>query len=320
MGTKKVFLRSVTALIVLLMILLAGSLYQFAAYKADIAKHLPPGRLIDIGGYRLHLLCNGTGSPTVLFEAGIGDDSLTWAGVQPAIARTTRACSYDRAGYGWSDTSPKPRDARTIAQELHTLLRTAGIGGPLVLVGHSLGGLFVREYAGLYRSDVAGMILVDSTSPNQFRRMVRTGQANDEFIRKQGYFMDTMIFGWPRLSGWCDHWPVAERDVRRATECRLRPWITHVDEYKALDKDSDEVLQEGTLGNMPLTVLTEGAATTDDPPNSFEAMQKELASLSTRGSQVFVPGGHMIQVEHPQAVVDAVLNVVTAARKTDPQQ
>jgi len=303
------------SLVVLLMILLVGSIYQFVESKADMARHPAPGKLIDIGGYRLHLHCNGTGSPTVLFEAGIGDDSLTWAGVQPAIAKTTRACSYDRAGYGWSDPSPNPRDAKTIAQELYTLLRAADIGGPLVLVGHSLGGMFVREYAGLYRSDVAGMVLVDSTSPNQFRRMVRTGHANDEFIRKEAYFQDTMIFGWPRLSGWCDHWPLAERDVRRATECRLQPWITHVKEYKALDKDSIEVLQAGTLGDMPLTVLTEGAATTNDPPNSFGAMQKELVGLSTRGSQVFVPGGHMIQVDQPQAVSSAVLRVVAIVRE-----
>ncbi|HEY1801146.1 MAG TPA: alpha/beta hydrolase, partial [Terriglobales bacterium] len=230
---------------------------------------------------------------------------------------TTRACSYDRAGYGWSDPSPKPRDAKTIAQELHALLSSSGVSGPLVLVGHSLGGMLVREYAGLYRSEVAGMILVDSTSPNQFRRMVRTGHANDEFIRKEGYFQDTMMLGWPRLSGWCDHWPLAERDVRRATECRHRPWITHVDEYKALDKDSTEVLEAGTLGDMPLIVLTEGAATTNDPPNSFGAMQKELVGLSTRGSQVFVPGGHMIQVDHPEAVSDAVLRVVAAVRLAD---
>lgn len=317
MRKRKLFLRAMISLAVLLMIPLVGAVYQFAENKADMAQHPTPGKLIDIGGYRLHLLCNGTGSPAVLFEAGIGDDSLTWAGVQPAIAKTTRACSYDRAGYGWSDPSPMPRDAKTIAQELHALLSSAGVGGPLVLVGHSLGGMLVREYAGLYRSDVVGMVLVDSTSPNQFRRMVRIGHADDEFFRKEGYFQDTMIFGWPRLSGWCDHWPIAERDVRRATECRLRPWITHVDEYKALDQDSIEVTQAGTFGDMPLTVLTEGAPTTDDPPNSFEAMQKELVGLSTRGSQVFVPGGHMIQVDHPQDVSDAILNVVAAARQAD---
>ena len=317
MPKRKLFLRAMISLAVLLIIPLVGAVYQFAEYRTDIAKHPAPGKLIDIGGYRLHLLCNGTGSPTVVFEAGIGDDSLTWAGVQPTIAKITRACSYDRAGYGWSDPSPKPRDARTIAQELHTLLRAAGIGGPLVLVGHSLGGMLVREYAGLYRSEVEGMVLVDSTSPNQFRRMVRTGHANDEFIRKQGYFQDTMIFGWPRLSGWCDHWPIPERDVRRATECRLRPWITHVDEYKALDKDSTEVLEAGTFGDIPLTVLTEGPATTNDPPNSFGAMQKELVGLSTRGSQVFVPGGHMIQVDSPQAVSAAVLKVIEAVRHAD---
>ncbi len=314
MRKRKFILSTMISVAVLLMVPLAGAVYQFIEYKADINKHPAPGKLIDIGGYRLHLLCNGTGSPTVIFEAGIGDDSLTWAKVQPTIARTTRACSYDRAGYGWSDPSPKPRDAKTIAQELHALLNAAGVEGPFVLVGHSLGGMLVREYTGLYRSEVAGMVLVDSTSPNQFRRMSRTGHANDEFIRKQGYFQDTMIFGWPRLSGWCDHWPLAERDVRRATECRFRPWITHLDEYKVLDKDSAEVLDAGSMSNIPLIVLTEGAAGTGDSPNSFGAMQKELVGLSTRGSQVFVPGGHMIQVEHPQAVIDAVLNVVAAVR------
>lgn len=315
MHTRKFILSTMISVAVLLMVPLAGAVYQFVEYRADIGKYPAPGKLIDIGGYRLHLLCSGAGSPTVIFEAGIGDDSLTWAKVQPTIARTTRACSYDRAGYGWSDPSPKPRDARTIAQELHVLLSAAGVGGPFVLVGHSLGGMLVREYTGLYRSDVVGMVLVDSTSPNQFRRMIGSGRANDEFIRKEGYFQDTMIFGWPRLNGWCDNWPLAERDVRRATECRFRPWITHVDEYKALDKDSTEVLAAGTFGDMPLIVLTEGAATTNDPPNSFEAMQKELVGLSTRGSQVFVPGGHMIQVDHPQPVIDAVLNIVAEARQ-----
>lgn len=317
MRTKKLLLLS---LAVLLMIPLAGAAYQFVEYRADIAKHPAPGKLIDIGGYRLHLLCTGSGSPTVIFEAGIADDSLTWAKVQPTIARTTRACSYDRAGYGWSDPSPKPRDAATIAQELHTLLSAAGVGGPLVLVGHSLGGMLVREYTGLYRSEVAGMVLVDATPPNFAKRDPPISRTNDAFIRKEGYFQDTMVFGWPRLTGWCDHWPVAEREVRRATECRFRPWITHVDEYKAIDEDSAEVLKAGSMGNISLIVLTEGEAGHSESPNSFAAMQKELVGLSTRGSQVFVPGGHMIQVEHPQAVVDAVLNVIAAARQTDSQR
>lgn len=313
---KRTFLQlAVTLFALLILTALIGAVYQFAEGEADIAKHPAPGRLIDVGGYRLHLLCVGQGSPTVIFEAGLADDSLTWSEVQPAIAKTTRNCSYDRAGYGWSDPSPKLRDAKTIAEELHTLLKKAGMNGPLVLVGHSVGGMYVREYASLYRPDVEGMVLVDSSSPHQFKRMgPAILRGNDDFLRKQSYFEGTMPFGWPRLSGWCNHWPAAERDLRRTTECRLRPWLTHLQEYKAFDEDSNEVLQTGSLGSIPLIVLTEGAATTNDGPNSFGAMQKELVHLSSRGSQMFVEGGHMIQVDHPDAVIDAVLRVVAEVR------
>ncbi len=253
--------------------------------------------------------------PTVIFEAGLADDSLTWSAVQPAVAKTTRTCSYDRAGYGWSDPSPRTRDAKTSAEELHTLLKNADVSGPFIFVGHSLGGMYVREYAALYRPEVEGMVLVDASYPYQYKRIGPTiTRGNEEFLRKQGYFEDTMPFGWPRLIGWCDHWPPAERDLRRTTECRLRPWITHMHEYRAFDEDSAEVMQAGNLGNMPLIVLTEGKATTNDPPNSFGAMQKELAHLSTRGSQMFVDGGHMIQVDHPHAVIDAVLMVMAEVR------
>jgi pimeloyl-ACP methyl ester carboxylesterase len=180
--------------------------------------------------------------------------------------------------------------------------------------------MYVREYAALHGSEVAGMVLVDASSPYQYKRMNPTiTRGNEEFLRKQGYFEYTMPFGWPRLSGWCDHWPAAVRDLRRTTECRLRPWITHMQEYKEFDKDSAEVLRADSLGNMPLIVLTEGAATTKDPVNSFGAMQKELVHLSTHGSQVFVDGGHMIQVDHPQAVIDAVLRVVAEVRRLPSQ-
>jgi pimeloyl-ACP methyl ester carboxylesterase len=181
--------------------------------------------------------------------------------------------------------------------------------------------MYIREYDSLYRAEVEGMVLVDSSSPHQFKRMgPAILRGNYDFLRKQSYFEDTMPFGWPRLSGWCDHWPAAERDVRRTTECRLRPWLTHVQEYKAFDDDSNEVLRTDSLGSIPLIVLTEGAATTNDDPNSFGAMQKELVHLSSRGSQVFVEGGHMIQVDHPDAVIGAVLSVIAEVRNDPPGQ
>ena len=120
----------------------------------------PVGRLVDVSGYRLHLACQGEGSPTVVMEAAIGETGLLWSLVQPAVAQTTRACVYDRAGYGWSDPIPRPRTAAVMVEELHTLLDTAGVPGPYVLVGLYFGGLLVRMYAARYPQEVAGLVLV----------------------------------------------------------------------------------------------------------------------------------------------------------------
>ncbi|HWR73601.1 MAG TPA: alpha/beta fold hydrolase, partial [Nitrospirota bacterium] len=138
-----------------------------------VAKHRlstqnpPPGRIVDVGGYRLHLNCTGEGSPTVILESGMNEFSLSWALVQPGVAKFTRVCSYDRAGLGWSDPGRAPRTSETIVRELHALLRAAGITGPLVLAGHSFGGMNARLYARRYPNEVAGMVLVDSAHEDQ---------------------------------------------------------------------------------------------------------------------------------------------------------
>src|SRR5947209_14532237 len=149
-------------------LLLLGLLSQAIASAVDASHYPPPGKLVDIGGYRLHINCTGTGSPTVILDAGLGSTSLDWSKVQPGVARFTRVCSYDRAGYGWSDSGPGPRTSQQIVKELHLLLVHAQINGPYVLVGHSVGGLNMRLYAYRYPQEVAGMVLLDSTSEHQF--------------------------------------------------------------------------------------------------------------------------------------------------------
>src|SRR5215472_3872868 len=121
-----------------------------------------PGQLVDIGGFRLNLYCMGSGSPTVVFDSGWGDWAPAWSKVQPRIAKWTRACSYDRAGTGFSDPGPMPRTSVRIADELHTALHNAGINGPYILVGHAFGGDCVRTFAVRYMDDVAGMVLVEA--------------------------------------------------------------------------------------------------------------------------------------------------------------
>ncbi len=140
-----------------------GFSYEAFSSWSDARDHPAPGKLVDVGGFRMHLDCVGVGSPTVVLDAGLGGWSLDWALVQPAIAQATRVCSYDRAGMGWSDSSPSPRDAAHEVAELHTLLANGGITGPLLLVGHSNGGLRTVLYAKTYPGDVAGLILVDPT-------------------------------------------------------------------------------------------------------------------------------------------------------------
>ena len=150
----------------LLGLLLLGALYESVSEASDRRAYPPPGRLVDVGGYRLHINCVDTGSPTVVIDSGAGDWSATWSSwVQPGVAGTTRICTYDRAGLGWSDPGPLPRTAERFADELHTLLQRAGIPGPSVLVGHSLGGLTVRLFAHAYPAEVAGVVLIDSMSP-----------------------------------------------------------------------------------------------------------------------------------------------------------
>src|SRR5689334_4574334 len=143
---------------------LAGASYEAIAAGGDAQTYPPPGRLVDVGGYRLHIQCVGTGSPTVVLDAGLGGMSLDWNLVQTEMGRTTQVCAYDRAGMGWSEPGPQPRPPGQIARELHTLLTNAGIPGPYVLVGHSLGGKNVRMFALQHPEEVAGMVLVDARS------------------------------------------------------------------------------------------------------------------------------------------------------------
>ena len=152
--------------------LIAGFLYENISETRDRRFDPIPGQLVDIGGYRLHINCTGHGTPTVILDAGLGDSYLSWRKVQPEIAKFARVCSYDRAGLGYSNSSPRPRATRVIAEELHPLLQHAG-SPPLILVGHSMAGFDVRLYASLYRSEVAGLVLVDASHPEQKKRFPR---------------------------------------------------------------------------------------------------------------------------------------------------
>ena len=298
-----------------------GFTYQSFASARDRRAHLMPGRLIDIGGYKMHIDCTGTGSPAAILDSGLGDGYLSWRKVQPQIAQSTRVCSYDRAGFGYSDPSPKPRTSKIFAEELHTLLQNAGVSPPYVLVGHSMGGYDVRLYATLYRSEIAGMVLVDASHPEQQERLPRAlNDLDATWIREQEFFEFTMPFGLPRLLGFCS--PDGEA---RAAECNFHSVRESVAELKSISESAAQTAATGPLGSMPLIVLSQDpdAPQYDLPEDlvkptneAWQQMQKELAQLSARGSQVIAKNsGHYIQIDRPDLVVDAVRKVVDQIRQ-----
>ncbi len=245
---------------------------------------------IRVGSLRLYLHCLGVGTPTVILEAGFGDISSTWSLVQPEVARWTQVCSYDRAGLGRSDRGTQPANSLEAVSQLHTLLGNAGIEGPYVLVGHSLGGEYMRQFADRYQDETAGLVLVDSSHPDQFRRQA------------------AVI-------------PPASPDDGESIRF-YREWFTTATPDPTLDPS---LYRAGSLGDLPLVVLTAtNKERADDLPAELNAefnrvwveLQEELALLSSHSSHVISQkSSHFIQQDEPQLVVDAILQVVAEARR-----
>ena len=184
---------------------------------------------VDVGGYQLKVTCVGKGTPTVVMDAGLGGDSTVWGSVLLDVRKFTRACIYDRAGLGESDPGPKPRTSQQIVTELHTLLQNAGIDGPFVLVGHSFGGMNMWLYASKYRDTVAGLLLVDAAHPDQW----------DQF---------------PALL------PSETPNENRLLHEIRAAWVHPEQNPEGVDINASatQVRAAGTLGDLPLVVLTRG--------------------------------------------------------------
>jgi pimeloyl-ACP methyl ester carboxylesterase len=288
-------------------------------------------RLVPLpDGRRLNLYCEGQGAPTVILEAGLGSSSSAWRRVQDEIARTTKACAYDRAGLGHSPPGPLPRDTRAIVADLEQLLKAAELPGPYVLVGHSMGAYSMRVFATRRREDVVGLVLVDPSTERQRTRFAA--------LLPQAAALEKADSG--RRTA-CAR---AERPVE-VKGCVLLPsdippalldrflvtqgqgaFATALAENEAFGRlDSAEVIAERRpLGPLPLLILTaskvELGGGTDAQKTALHTewmkMHDETAALSTVGVNRLVPGaGHAIQREKPQAVIDAVTEVIADARR-----
>jgi pimeloyl-ACP methyl ester carboxylesterase len=297
---------AVLALVILLvLIVLASVVYQGIASA------------VDVGGYRLHLYCTGSGSPTVILDAGNGGSSLDWSLVQPGVANFTQVCSYDRAGYGWSDSGPTPRSSGRIVRELHTLLVNAGIPGPYVLVGQSFGGLNMRLYAYTYPQDVAGLVLVDSSHEDDpaARQAILAGQQQLSMCQHFAPFGVIRLLG--SLNQFISPYPAGVQAVLKAHLDQTRFCGTWYDESAAWVESISQVRtarKEYSLGHLPLVVITHGK----DLDASWKALQNDLASLSSNSTHLIATrSGHAIMFDQPDLVIAAIRQIVTESSTLD---
>lgn len=314
MNTSLIWLGRVVVLIIGLALI--GAIYERMAEAADAKAYPPPGELVDVGGHRLHINCTGTASPTVVIEAGLGDWSTGWDVVQEGVAKATRVCTYDRAGWGWSEAGPLPRDAAQFAKELHTLLQNANIPGPYVMVGHSLGGLAVRVFAYEYASEVAGVVLIDSMSPRQFTQSPGEAQSQTD-TQSQPFSLPAMLarFGIVRLLarplGIMPSVP-SEENAYFSRMVSPQSAQTLTNESQGMSSAGAEAAAVNTFGDLPLIVLT---AKLNNIPG-WQEWQTELLQLSSNSQQLFAESGHNIHFEEPESAIAAILQMVQKVRET----
>jgi pimeloyl-ACP methyl ester carboxylesterase len=301
-----------------------------------------PGKLVDLGGHELHVNCTGKGEPTVIVESGLGDFSFDWNLVQGRIATFTRICTYDRAGYAWSDPGPKPRTFEQLNLELHDALVTLGEHRPFLLVGHSFGGAVARNFALNYPKDVVGMVFVDAAHeglrvPIGPKKTLRLGEdakglpippahesldsADRPTLRAEDLpselkNLDQMFKVLPESQQRMQLWAQQQPAVYDAQQSETQ-WSG---EYFARWLASP---QAGTLGDIPVIVLSraEGGyadADLDIPVAQYEQERKDgqrkLATLSNNSRQIVVHSGHNMNLEVPETVANAIRDVVTAVR------
>ncbi len=314
-------------LLIILMLVVGGTWIAGQMARTKLAERFPPpGRLVDIGGYRLHLYCVGQGPDTVMFESDLNEFSVQWTDLQGTVAKYARACAYDRAGLGWSDASPLPRTGQNMVMELHTLLDRAGIRGPLVLVGHSFGGLLAREYIQTYPAEVSGLVLVDAAHADQLARIPELSKG----IRKNVH--DFRTLGWISRFGLMalSREGAPAHELRGEALARYRAVLATTGYFKAAMAESAafeqnlaeaRALQLGSLGALPLAVVSRGRddalpyLTPEEQAHCEKewcSLQTQLTALSSNSKQLTAArSGHYLHLTEPEVVDFAISDVIS---------
>ncbi len=327
----------------LIAVVVMAPLVVGAAYEAvcDLrARRLaPPGRMIVVGGVEQHLHCIGRGAPTVILEAGAFSHSVNWALVQPGLAEATRVCAYDRAGLAWSGSRPGSVDGPTRARQLHALLNAAGERGPYVMVGHSFGGLLVREFQRQQAQDVVGVAAIDSSFPGQNAAFAEAEIAwawhvviADRLPSASVHVGLTRVFNRAFYrDGYPDFSPMAFQELTHfAADPGHRAAATS-EMAAAADPQWAEALNAHSLGDVPLAVVSAGVrprswfASDADQARSaavWASLQARLVALSTNSRRVIVDDADhnslLGNAEHAAATRTAILWVVNEARRKAP--
>jgi pimeloyl-ACP methyl ester carboxylesterase len=306
--------------IVMLALASIGGGYETVREAVDAKAYPMPGRLIDVGGHRLHLSCTGAGTPTVVLEPGGGEMSSSLGWIAPAVARNTRVCVYDRAGRGWSEPANTAQDGAQIATDLHTLLERGHVPGPYVLAGHSFGGLYVLTFAARYPDEVAGMVLVDSTAPaaaaNPATPSPGHGGSDDAMRRVSALVSTAARLGLARLYAQfaIGSLPPRSRDEVRASDATASTLRSTIDEYVQAAASVEQAASLGDFADKPLIVLTAGSG----HDAAWSAAQNRMATLSTNSVHRIIDGATHEDLigneEGAAATTQAILDVVSSVR------
>ncbi len=293
-----------------------------AAAENVAARALPqpmsmPGTLHDVGGHRLHIECTGTGSPTVVTESGLGGNSRLWTRIVDATGPTTRVCTYDRAGTGWSDDASRAQDSAAVVADLHQLLTVSDETGPYVLAGHSTGGVYALTYAATHPSEVAGMVLLDSSSPEQFTILPQFASQYPMMKRMFGVLPTLTRIGVARLAPSLSATDVPGLAGEQASAFLASPRSARTgrDEVSTFRRSFAQAQALTSLGSKPLVVVSASDNLSGTP--GWGEAQRQLAALSTNADRRDVQSTHGGLLDHPTSSghsVDAISDVVQAVR------
>jgi pimeloyl-ACP methyl ester carboxylesterase len=296
-----------------------GGGYQTIRESLDRRVYPAPGQLVDVGEYRLHLYCAGSGTPTVVLESGLGETGAYWGWISTALALETRVCAYDRAGRGWSDSAPVPQDGMAVATDLHALLERARVPGPFVMVGHSSGAEYVRIFAGRYPEHVAGMVLLDGQPAEAFEGLPSYPAFYSGFRRVSALLPSLARLGVGRLvfhAGFAGLPPPA-RNAQRLHYSSARQYRSLRDEFAELPTSLAQARSLQSLGHRPLVVVTAAR----DAQVGWLPLQDSMVTLSTNSSHRVVPHTHDALVNDETAAEtssQAIRDVVHAVRSDEP--